>query len=56
MIVEALFVKIFKKKTFSYIGKTAIDDYVPCPAKNQDMYGNDYAQYVVGSWKECGEF
>ena len=27
-----------------------------CPAKNQDMYGNDIHQEVVSSWDECGEF
>ena len=28
---------------------------VPCPAKNQDMSGNDIHRQVVGSWDECGE-
>jgi len=30
------------------------DDDVPCPAKNQDIYGKDIHTQVVGSWKECG--
>jgi len=27
---------------------------IPCPAKNQDMLGNDIHIQVVGSWDECG--
>ena len=29
---------------------------VPCPAKNQDMLGNDIHHQVVGTWDECGEY
>ena len=29
---------------------------VPCPAKNQDLYGNDIHSQVVGTWDECGEY
>ena len=29
---------------------------VPCPAKNQDLYGNDIHSQVVGTWGECGEY
>ena len=31
-------------------------DGVPCPAKNQDMLGNDIHTQIVGSWEECGEY
>ena len=29
---------------------------IPCPAKNQDLYGNDIHSQVVGTWDECGEY
>ena len=29
---------------------------VPCPAKNQDLYGNDIHSQVVSTWDECGEY
>ena len=29
---------------------------VPCPAKNQDLYGNDIHSQVVGTWDKCGEY
>ena len=29
---------------------------VPCPAKNQDLYGNDIHNQVVSTWDECGEY
>ena len=31
-------------------------DGVPCPAKNQDMLGNDIHTQIVVSWNECGEY
>ena len=44
-------IQIFKEiTTYFFI------DVKECPAKNQDMYGNDIHQEVVSSWDECGEF
>ena len=42
-------IQIFKEITYFFI------DVKTCLAKNQDMYGNDIHNQVVGSWDECGE-
>ena len=46
-------IQIFKKITTYFF--IAIPG-VPCPAKNQDLYGNDIHSQVVGTWDKCGEY
>ena len=46
-------IQIFKELTTYFF--IAIPG-VPCPAKNQDLYGNDIHNQVVSTWDECGEY
>ena len=46
-------IQVFKEITISFFIEIPG---VPCPAKNQDLYGNDIHSQVVSTWDECGEY